>query len=175
MYLVTNETNELLATTPGPNIDFGPAGVGTCRVWALSYSGNIIVGMGDDAASAVLTDGCFDLSDNFVTVVRVDEVGFTGEDAPEQGSGLIGALLMTARPNPASGNVLFLDLESFEAIPGGEIFVRNMNGTSFSVQTLAGGENSATVQIDISQLPSGMYFVQLASEQGMQSVRFMKN
>lgn len=175
MYVVTDESNQLLATSSGPNIDFGPAGVGTCRVWALSYSGNIIAGMGDDAATAELADACFDLSDNFVTVVRVDEVGFTGEDAPEQGSDLIGALLMTARPNPASGNVLFLDLESFDAIPGGQIFVRNMNGTSFGVQTLAGGENSATVQIDISQLPSGMYFVQLASEQGMQSVRFMKN
>jgi hypothetical protein len=82
---------------------------------------------------------------------------------------------MTARPNPASGNVLFLDLESFDTIPGGQIFVRDMNGASYGVQALVGGENSTTVQIDISQLPSGMYFVQLASPQGIQSVRFMKN
>jgi hypothetical protein len=131
--------------------------------------------MGDNAAAVELADGCFDLSDNFVTIVRVDEVGFTDDDAPSQGSGPIGALLMTARPNPASGNVLFLDLESFDAIPGGQLFVRDMNGASYGVQALVGGENSTTVQIDISQLPSGMYFVQLASPQGIQSVRFMKN
>jgi hypothetical protein len=175
MYLVTDENNLLLSTSVGPNIDFGPSGVGTCRVWALSYSGNIIVGMGDNAAAVELADGCFDLSNNFVTIVRVDEVGFTDDDAPSQGSGPIGALLMTARPNPASGNVLFLDLESFDTIPGGQIFVRDMNGASYGVQALVGGENSTTVQIDISQLPSGMYFVQLASPQGIQSVRFMKN
>lgn len=174
-YLVTDENNLLLTTTAGPNIDFGPLGVGTCRVWGLSYSGNLIVGTGDNAAAVELADDCFDLSDNFVTVVRVDEVGFTNEDAPEERVGPVGALLMTARPNPAGGNVLFLDLESFEAIPGGQIFVRDMNGVSYGVQSLAGGESSATVRIDISQLPSGMYFVQLASLQGMQSVRFMKN
>ena len=176
MYLVTDENNLLLATSTGPNIDFGPAGVGTCRVWGLSYSGNIIAGMGDDAATAELADACFSLSDNFVTVVRTDEVGFTDEGGlAEQGGGPIGALTMTARPNPASGSLLYLDLESFDAIPGGQIFVRDMNGASYSVQTLVGGTNSTTVQIDISQLPSGMYFVQVASQQGMQSVRFMKN
>ncbi len=175
MYVITDEANLLLATSAGPNIDFGPAGVGTCRVWGLSYSGNIIAGMGDDAATAELADACFDLSDNFVTVVRTDEVGFTDGEGPEQGSGPIGALLMTARPNPTSGNVLYLDLESFDALPSGQIFVRDMNGASYGVQTLVGGENSTTVQIDISQLPSGMYFVQVTSPQGMQSVRFMKN
>ncbi|TXF87137.1 T9SS type A sorting domain-containing protein [Neolewinella aurantiaca] len=175
MYLITDENNELLATSSGPNIDFGPAGVGTCRVWGLSYSGDIIAGMGDDLTMVDLTDGCFDLSDNFVTVVRVDEMGFTGGEVSNQGAGPIGELMMTARPNPASGSVLYLDLESFDAIPGGQIFVRDMNGASYSVQTLVGGEHTTTVQIDISQLPSGMYFVQLASQQGMQSVRFMKD
>jgi hypothetical protein len=176
MYLVTDENNLLLATSAGPNIDFGPAGVGTCRVWGLSYSGNITAGMGDDATTAELADACFSLSDNFVTVVRVDEVGFTDDGGlAEQGSGPIGALTMTARPNPASGSLLYLDLESFDAIPGGQIFVRDMNGASYGVQPLVGGTNSTTVQIDISQLPSGMYFVQVASPQGIQSVRFMKN
>ncbi len=175
MYLITDEDNLLLATSVGPSIDFGPAGVGTCRVWGLSYSGNIVAGMGDDAATAQLADACFDLSDNFVTVVRTDEVGFTDGNSPEQGSGPIGALLMTARPNPASGSLLYLDLESFEALPNGQLFVRDMNGTAYGVQALVGGEHSTTVQIDISQLPSGMYFVQLASQQGMQSIRFMKD
>ena len=174
-YVITDEDNRLLATSAGPNIDFGPAGVGVCRVWGLSYSGNITAGMGDDAATTELADGCFDLSDGFVTVNRLDEMGFTESEDPAEASSTVGAVLMTARPNPAAGSVLYLDLESFEALPEGQIFVRDMNGTAFGVQTLTGGDNSATVQIDISQLPSGMYFVQLASQQGMQSVRFMKN
>jgi len=174
MYLITDENNLLLATSVGPNIDFGPAGVGTCRVWGLSYSGNIIAGMGDDAATAELADACFSLSDNFVTIVRTDEVGFN-DGVTDVNFDLTGELLMTARPNPAAGSVLYLDLESLGALPDGQLFVRDMNGAAYSVQTLVGGENSTTVQIDISQLPSGMYFVQLASQEGMQSVRFMKN
>jgi len=39
-------------------------------VWGLSYTGNIIAQAGDNAAAVAITDGCWDLSDDFITVVR---------------------------------------------------------------------------------------------------------
>lgn len=173
VYLVTNEDNMLLAISESATIDFGLSGVGVCRVWGLNYTGEIIAGLNDDALTTVLTDGCFDLSDNFVTVTRVDEVGF---DNPGDGNGrgIITSMQMTARPNPASGNVIYLDIESLGGLPGGMVYVRDINGVAYSVTPLTEGGNSTTLSLDISMLPAGMYFAQVATEDGLQSVRFMK-
>ena len=63
--------------------NFDGAGAGVCRVWGLAYTGNVLAQAGDDAAATTLTDGCFDLSDNFITVNR-DEVN-GGTVATENG------------------------------------------------------------------------------------------
>ncbi|MFK8163428.1 MAG: T9SS type A sorting domain-containing protein [Lewinella sp.] len=173
VYVVTDEDNMLLAISESATIDFGLSGVGVCRVWGLAYTGEIIAGLNDNALMTELTDGCFDLSDNFVTVTRVDEVGF---DDPGHGDdhGVVSALQMTARPNPTSGSVIYLDIESLGNMPGGMVYVRDINGVSYSVQPLARGGQTATLALDISMLPPGMYFAQLATEMGIESVRFMK-
>jgi hypothetical protein len=173
-YVVTDEDNIILTLSANATIDFGPDGVGVCRVWGLAYTGNITAGMGD-AATAVLSDGCFALSDNFVTVTRVDEEGFNDDTEDVFEVGGMDELEMLARPNPATGSILYIDLASLGGVPNGQIFVRDMNGVAYSVQRLIGGDNSTTVPLDISMLPSGMYFAQLAFENGIKSVRFMKN
>ena len=63
-------------------MNFEGAGSGTCLVWGLSYTGNITVSMGDNALSMPLSDDCFDLSDNFVSVIR---------DTPDGGDGFNGS------------------------------------------------------------------------------------
>ena len=69
-YVVTDDQGTILGLPPGNTVDFEGAGSGNCLVWGLSYTGNILVSMGDNALTSALTDDCFDLSDNFVTVVR---------------------------------------------------------------------------------------------------------
>ena len=73
--VVTDDNNIILGLPPANMVDFGGAGSGVCRVWGLSYTGMFTAKVGDNAAEVALTDDCFDLSDNFVTVVR------TGADA----------------------------------------------------------------------------------------------
>jgi ribose 5-phosphate isomerase len=74
-YLVTDENNVILAIVDGDNFDFESADPGICRVWGVSYTGNFTAVVGDDAASVALSDGCFDLSDNFIEVIRQAAVG----------------------------------------------------------------------------------------------------
>ncbi|MDP5170897.1 MAG: T9SS type A sorting domain-containing protein, partial [Bacteroidia bacterium] len=64
---------------PGNMVDFEGAGVGACLVWGLSYTGNILVSVGDNALTSQLSDDCFELSSNFITVERNDDcvTGFT--------------------------------------------------------------------------------------------------
>jgi hypothetical protein len=175
-YLITDENDMVLALSNENRFNFGPAGVGVCRVWGVAYTGEIIAAPGDVITEAALTDGCFELSSNFLQVTRVDEVNVDGTNPRSNVDiGLVNELRLTARPNPTSGNTLYLDISTFATIPNAQVYVRDINGVAYSVSTLVGGGEEATIQLDISMLPSGMYFVQLATDSGLQSVRFMKN
>ena len=68
-YIVTDTTGMIIGIPEGNSQDFDGATIGICQVWGLAYTGGLLVTMGDDL-SAVLSDGCFDLSDNFVTIIR---------------------------------------------------------------------------------------------------------
>ncbi|MEL6846835.1 MAG: hypothetical protein AAFP02_26825, partial [Bacteroidota bacterium] len=69
-YVVTDNQGTILGLPPGDMVDVGPAGLGECWVWGLSYSGTLTAMAGDDATSISFSDGCFDLSDNFVVIFR---------------------------------------------------------------------------------------------------------
>ena len=77
IYVITDDNNIILATTEIDSMDFDAAEPGICRIWGLAYSGNLLAQVGDDAASVVLADGCYDLSTNFITLIR---------EVPEGGS-----------------------------------------------------------------------------------------
>ncbi|MFK7970683.1 MAG: T9SS type A sorting domain-containing protein, partial [Bacteroidia bacterium] len=69
-YVITDDQNTILGLPPGNMQDFEGAGTGTCRVWGLSYTGSLTAMMGQNAATASLSSDCFDLSSNFIEVVR---------------------------------------------------------------------------------------------------------
>ncbi|MEO0732707.1 MAG: T9SS type A sorting domain-containing protein, partial [Bacteroidota bacterium] len=175
-YVVTDENNLILAVSTEPTINFGPAGPGVCRVWGLAYFGEITAEMGDDAAATQLSDECFDLSNGFVTVTRTDNDGLVIETDPELGliNRLRNQVNLSAFPNPTADGVIFLELTSNFLLPAGNVYVRDLNGRAYAVQPIAGGENSTTVRLDISELPSGIYFAQYRTERGITSIRFMK-
>ncbi|MEM1323868.1 MAG: hypothetical protein AAGG75_26650, partial [Bacteroidota bacterium] len=76
-YVITDDNNVILGLPPGNSQNFEGAGVGVCRVWGLSFTGNITAQMGDNAATTELTDGCFQLSENFIEVIRDNPDGGT--------------------------------------------------------------------------------------------------
>lgn len=76
-YVITDDQNNILGLPPGNSQNFEGAGTGVCRVWGLAYTGSITAGMGDNAAAVALSSECFDLSDNFIEIVR---------DTPEGGT-----------------------------------------------------------------------------------------
>ncbi len=83
-YVITDDENNILATTTTSYLDFSGAGVGVCRVWGLSYTGEITAGAGDNAATTELSSGCFDLSDNFLSIVRTTPDGGTVSSGGEE-------------------------------------------------------------------------------------------
>lgn len=70
IYLITDEENQLLTSTTDASFDFDDADLGTCRVYAAAYTGELLVQTGDDITFANLSDDCFDLSDNFLSIIK---------------------------------------------------------------------------------------------------------
>jgi hypothetical protein len=69
-YVITDDKNVIIGL---PGADFANvegAGEGVCRVWGLAYTGNLSAKLGDNAVQVSLSDGCFDLSDNFIVINR---------------------------------------------------------------------------------------------------------
>ncbi len=76
-YIITDDNDIILDwvnSANGNTIDASGAPAGTCRVWGWSYQGlpNPVVG---ENISTLTDDACEDISSNFITVVREEEVG----------------------------------------------------------------------------------------------------
>ncbi|RMG17827.1 MAG: hypothetical protein D6730_23535, partial [Bacteroidetes bacterium] len=69
-YVITDTNGVILGLPPANEQNFEGAGPGTCLVWGLAYTGSITAMPGDTATAINLSDGCFDLSDNVITVIR---------------------------------------------------------------------------------------------------------
>lgn len=67
-YIITDDMDVILGTSEG-EADFDPAGAGTCRVYGISYTGQLTADAGDPLSSVTAT-GCFELSGNYLTVTR---------------------------------------------------------------------------------------------------------
>ena len=84
VYVITDDNNIILGLPPGDMQDFEGAGAGICRVWGLSYTGNITAMVGDDAAAIPLSDECYGLSSNYIEIIRdVPDGGMVATDEGE--------------------------------------------------------------------------------------------
>lgn len=70
IYIITDPDNLILDTTTDPNYDFDDSEEGTCRVWGLAYSGALNTPVGSKLNGLALSDECYSLSTNFLTVVK---------------------------------------------------------------------------------------------------------
>ena len=73
-YVVTDEAGNILGIPPGNEVDFDPAGVGTCFVYGLSYTGDLNIEVGDNLLfldGMLISSECFELSSNLIIVNRV--------------------------------------------------------------------------------------------------------
>jgi hypothetical protein len=76
-FIITSDTGEILGVPPGNSNDFDVAPQGTCLVWGLSYTGVLLAEVGMNALTDMLSDDCYDLSDNSIEVIRTDVDGST--------------------------------------------------------------------------------------------------
>lgn len=173
-YVITDEDNVIIGTSANGEVNFEGAGEGICRVWGLSYTGNIIVGQGDDADEVALTDDCFDLSDNFVTVTRNGMQGDANEDDWTEQLQPVGSSIVL-RPNPVVDQLrLDATIRNGEAIPTQRVEIFDLNGRLVSQLVMSGSAVQSSATIDVSTLQAGIYLVRWQNGTEVIVSRFIK-
>lgn len=174
-YLITDENNNILSILDGDTQDFDEAPGGICRVWGLAYSGEIIAGIGDNAAEVVLTDGCYVLSENFVTVNRVDTA--SPYYVPVEFSTASKNMKLQLFPNPVSKSLNVRIRALFEDIDLGKgvtIEVFELSGRRIITLDQDLYDKDSTFELDVQSLPLGMYVLRVINGDERVQQRFFK-
>ncbi len=178
-YVVTDTDNVILSITTDDEVNFNNAGVGVCRVWGVSYVGDLNMVIGQQADTTTFSDDCNDLSDDFVIVTRIESDGFTvpatGHIAQAEASATE-AILMESYPNPSTGGQMTVELSSqvSNVLAAGTISIIDFNGNVLHTESLPGGNGIQQMTFDVNSLPAGLYtlFYQGGGEQ--QALRFVR-
>ena len=86
VFIVTNDNNIILKILDDDEADFEDSGVGDCRVYGLSFSGDLLATEGDQITQTILSTSCFHLSSNYITVVRreIEETNVTTSNGGDE-------------------------------------------------------------------------------------------
>jgi hypothetical protein len=175
-YVVTDENNVILAVPGGDVVDFGLAGPGVCRVWGLAYTGNIIAMAGDTASAVSLTDDCFDLSDNFVNVIRVQGFGNPVENFANAQAARF-EVSLAAWPNPTSRDLTLNVIQPEADASVTEVAMLRIvdaNGQVVSSRRIDATIQEQQIDMAVANLPAGLYTIVYQSGSTLTSTRFLK-
>lgn len=156
-YVVTDTATEILGVPSGNSVDFGGAGAGECWVWGLSFTGELLLGLGDTVAGNAISSGCYSLSSNYVVVFRDTVGGACLTNLEDE----LSFREVTLFPNPAQGSVQLRFTSTLPNATLSELTVFNLLGQPLRKQsfaTMVSGQNEFTLSLEgISQ---GLYLLE---------------
>ena len=76
-YVVTDTAGTIIGLPATAYADFDGAGPGICWVYGVSYTGELLLALGDNIATADVATGCADVTDGFIAVIRGETDGGT--------------------------------------------------------------------------------------------------
>ncbi|NND06303.1 MAG: hypothetical protein HKN87_07975 [Saprospiraceae bacterium] len=156
-YVITNVENEILGLPDGDSQDFEGAGAGVCRVWGLAYTGAITAQVGDDADSVALSDDCYDLSDNFITITRSESgAGLALQRGPQVGKPSSGSLALMLQ-NPVVGRIM--GQITVELRTDLQVSLHSYHGVEIRSETIRNALGLVTLDWDTGDLSKGLYLI----------------
>ncbi|WKN44573.1 esterase-like activity of phytase family protein [Tunicatimonas pelagia] len=154
-YIVTDDKGEVLALPMSNEVDFDGAGTGTCRIYGVSYTGTFTIAAGSNISGSDLSDGCAELSENFIAVVR-------------QECGISSVANLRYYPNPAKNSVAV----EFEQYPYEKVAIQVVD--VFGRQLISGEhpvlQPNGSVQLDVSSVKKGVYLMQVVSPKAEKAI-----
>ena len=186
-YLVTDEFNNLLFHTNTGLIDFEPTGAGNCRVWGLSYTGNLTLTPGQNAAFSSLSDDCFDLSDNFVTVVRIpglqpDPSVLLSGSAPATeavastfvASAVVQEPSLVLWPNPVQQKLWLRGSIAVAATEMSKVQIYDLAGKRLMEAGFTQAQLADGIEVTVGHLRPGLYLLRWQHGDQVKTLRFVK-
>ena len=163
-WVITDASGEILGVPAGPPFDLEGAGGGVCYVWHVSHNGALTGAVVGNNTSDL--SGCFDLS-NPIIVTR-DTAGplcISGVNDNE----LLRAISIYPTPTEDVLNVEVTNIQ-------GEISMSVFNAAGVSVinNQLLERNGSNVTQLNVTQLPSGVYMVRFTNANRVATMQFVK-
>jgi len=156
-YIVTDEENVILAMPSGSSVDFDAAPPGVCRLWGVSYAGQLIAEPGDTLFHTAIADECYDLSDNYVAVTRVTQVldAISQRTIPQ--TEVENSLDVTVHHASQSG--LGFEVYSSNTL-GFQVLLYDFSGRLIRSETYKTGTNRSNIDLNVS-LAGGMHILSI--------------
>jgi len=145
VYAITDTFNVIDTIIENPLFNFENSPVGECRIYSISYLGNLLAEIGDTITSDTLASQCAVISSNFLTVIKED-CGIP-----------TAAFDFSLFPNPAISE-LSLDLKKR---PYEESTIRIFSAAGKVVKTQ--DVDLDNNRIDISSFYPGVYYLKISS------------
>lgn len=175
-YLLTDIDNVILAISSTDSFDFDQLAVGEYRVWGVTYTGIFLAAPGADADLAPLSDNCFSLTSNFVTINVIASSGLSNAWIATLGPEKEARprLFLNAAPNPVS-EALQVGF-SVENLQAGEAHLQlfSLNGELLHAQKIQPLAGYNTAVLDMSSLNDGVYFLRLFHQGAQETLRVVK-
>ena len=153
-YALTDSLNVIDTIITASTFDFEGSELGTCRIWGISYLGNIIAVPGDTVGVDDLVDNCFDVSNDFLTVTKTDCT-------------LPAPLNYAIYPNPVVDRlkVDIREMRKDKAI----VYIIDSNGKIIFEEDMTVGVR----EIDLTGLQNGMYYMRIKSGSFTKTEKFV--
>lgn len=162
-FVITDTLNVIDSVLPAPVFDFDNSPVGFCRVWGISYQGAFLGEVGDVVGVDQMADDCFDISDGFIEVEKVNSGIFC--TTPVNNGDPISFSMF---PVPANQN-LNVDINH---IPARKALVQIFNSTGKLMDSFE-MEDYERKEVDISQYVNGVYYVKMHSGTRTKTDKFL--
>lgn len=169
-YIVTNENGSIFLAGPNTEgvFDFNNISAGVCQIWGIAYDGEITFPNPND--SLLIQGECYELS-NSIEVVREEcaEVGVINI------SGFENALRINKIGPIPGNNQLSLSFTLSNNTENTVISIFDFTGKKIEEINIGQGLSAYNkMNLDISQLATGMYILQLTDGHTIDTVRFIK-
>ncbi len=166
-YVITDPDGNILGIPMGSSQNFEGAGAGTCLVWGLSYTGTLTAKVGDLAMEIDFSDECFDLSDNFITVNRIESNAFGARGLEE--SHVSELEIFVINPIRESIEGRFAGDSRYETV----LSLYNMTGTQIKNWTLP-SLSVQTINLSVVDITPGLYVLQIRNGEQVITRKLLK-
>jgi len=153
-YAITDTFNVIDTILMSGTFDFNDSELGVCRIWGISYIGTLVAAQGDTVGVDVLVEDCFDISNDFLTVNKID----CSQPA---------VLEYGLFPNPVS-DILSVDISQMPREVA-DCIIFDSKGKVMHRTRLTKGRDT----FDVTALDNGIYYISIKSGAHIKTERFV--